>query len=122
MQDLDVNEITEAVIAQMADTPDPRLREIMEAAVRHLHAFAREVRLTPDEWLQGIAFLTAVGQACSPGMRLAGTARSSTGNNGLPSRRSSTNTKPCLLTCASAGTRCPSGPRHSNNTGCAGVS
>ena len=66
MQDLDVNEITEAVIAQMADTPDPRLREIMEAAVRHLHAFAREVRLTPDEWLKGIAFLTAVGQMCSP--------------------------------------------------------
>ncbi len=66
MQDLDANEITDAVIAQMAATPDPRMREIMEAAVRHLHAFAREVRLTPDEWLQGIAFLTAVGQACSP--------------------------------------------------------
>ena len=28
-------------------TPDPRLKEIMDAAVRHLHAFAREVRLTP---------------------------------------------------------------------------
>lgn len=46
--------------------PDPRLREIMEAAVQHLHAFAREVRLTPEEWLQRIAFLTAVGQMCSP--------------------------------------------------------
>ena len=66
MQDLDVNDITEAVIEQMATTPDPRLREIMEAAVRHLHAFAREVKLTPDEWLKGIAFLTAVGQACTP--------------------------------------------------------
>jgi hydroxyquinol 1,2-dioxygenase len=38
----------------------------MDAAVRHLHAFAREVNLTPDEWLKGIAFLTAVGQACTP--------------------------------------------------------
>jgi hypothetical protein len=66
VQDLDVNQITDAVVAQMADTPDPRLREIMEAAVRHLHAFAREVNLTPDEWLKGIAFLTAVGQMCSP--------------------------------------------------------
>jgi len=66
MQDLDVNDITDAVIAQMATTPDPRLREIMEAAVRHIHAFAREVNLTPDEWLKGIAFLTAVGQMCSP--------------------------------------------------------
>jgi protocatechuate 3,4-dioxygenase beta subunit len=66
MQDLDANDITDAVIAQMADTPDPRLREIMEAAVRQLHAFAREVKLTPEEWLKGIAFATAVGQACTP--------------------------------------------------------
>ncbi|MCU0889548.1 MAG: hypothetical protein MUC64_16330 [Rubritepida sp.] len=66
MQDLDVNEITDAVIAQMDATPDPRLREIAAAAVRHLHAFAREVNLTPEEWLKGIGFLTAVGQMCSP--------------------------------------------------------
>lgn len=66
MQDLDAGSITDAVIAQMAQTPDARLREIMDAAVRHLHAFAREVNLTPDEWLKGIAFLTAVGQACTP--------------------------------------------------------
>jgi protocatechuate 3,4-dioxygenase beta subunit len=66
VQDLDVNQVTEAVIEQMATTPDPRLKEIMEAAVRHLHAFAREVKLTPDEWLKGIAFMTAVGQACTP--------------------------------------------------------
>jgi len=66
VQDLDVNQVTAAVIEQMATTPDPRLREIMGAAVRHLHAFAREVNLTPDEWLKGIAFMTAVGQACTP--------------------------------------------------------
>jgi protocatechuate 3,4-dioxygenase beta subunit len=66
VQDLDVNQVTEAVIEQMATTPDPRLKEIMEAAVRHLHAFAREVNLTPEEWLKGIAFMTAVGQACTP--------------------------------------------------------
>ena len=38
----------------------------MDAAVRHLHAFVREVELTPAEWLTGIGFLTAVGQACTP--------------------------------------------------------
>jgi protocatechuate 3,4-dioxygenase beta subunit len=38
----------------------------MEALVRHLHAFAREVDLTPQEWIQGIRFLTAVGQKCTP--------------------------------------------------------
>jgi hydroxyquinol 1,2-dioxygenase len=36
------------------------------AATRHLHDFAREVNLKPDEWLAGIAFLTAVGHACTP--------------------------------------------------------
>jgi hydroxyquinol 1,2-dioxygenase len=57
--------ITEAALDQMAATPDPRLREIMAALTRHLHDFAREVDLTPEEWLEGIKFLTAVGQKCT---------------------------------------------------------
>ena len=66
MQDLDEFTATDAALAQMAATPDKRLKEIMDAAVRHGHAFAREVNLTPEEWLQAIQFLTAVGQACTP--------------------------------------------------------
>jgi hydroxyquinol 1,2-dioxygenase len=58
--------ITNAVIEQMSTTPDPRLREIMESAIRHLHAFAREVNLTPAEWIKGIEFMTKVGQMCTP--------------------------------------------------------
>jgi hydroxyquinol 1,2-dioxygenase len=58
--------ITDAVIEQMSTTPDPRMKEVMEAAVRHLHAFAREVNLTPAEWIKGIEFMTKVGQACTP--------------------------------------------------------
>ncbi|MDP4004462.1 dioxygenase [Methylobacterium sp. NEAU K] len=46
----------------MAGTPDPRLREITAALVRHLHAFAREVRLTEPEWEAGIALLNRIGQ------------------------------------------------------------
>jgi protocatechuate 3,4-dioxygenase beta subunit len=65
MIDLDENTVTDATLAQMATTADPRLKEIMDAAVRHLHAFAREVNLTPAEWLTGIAMLTEVGQACT---------------------------------------------------------
>src|SRR6185312_8706588 len=38
----------------------------MESAVRHLHAFAREVNLTPAEWIKGIEFMTKVGQMCTP--------------------------------------------------------
>lgn len=66
MDDLNETTLTAAVVAQMATTADPRLREIMAAAVKHLHAFAQEVSLTPEEWLAGIGFMTAVGQACTP--------------------------------------------------------
>lgn len=66
MQDLNETTITGAVLEQMARTTDPRLRQIMEAAVRHLHNFARDVNLTPAEWLTGIRFLTEVGHACTP--------------------------------------------------------
>ena len=66
MEDLSASTVTQATVEQMAGTPDPRLREVMESLVRHLHSFAREVRLTPDEWLKAIGFLTRVGQACSP--------------------------------------------------------
>src|SRR6202030_3628147 len=57
--------VTEAVLEQISTTENTRLKEIMEAAVRHLHAFAREVDLTPEEWITGTGFLTAVGQKCS---------------------------------------------------------
>jgi hydroxyquinol 1,2-dioxygenase len=58
--------ITAAVIEQMSQTPDPRLKTVMAAAVKHLHAFAREVNLTPSEWIKGIEFMTRVGQMSSP--------------------------------------------------------
>lgn len=66
MRELTPETITDAVLEQMATTPDPRLKEVMAAAVKHLHAFAREVNLTPAEWLKGIAFMTEVGRMCTP--------------------------------------------------------
>jgi hydroxyquinol 1,2-dioxygenase len=54
-------ELTGRVVASFDGTPDPRLKELMQALVRHLHAFAREVRLTEGEWQQAIDFLTATG-------------------------------------------------------------
>jgi len=61
MRNLTQDNITQAVIARFADTPDARLKEIMTSLVQHLHAFAREVKLTEAEWFQGIEFLTRVG-------------------------------------------------------------
>ena len=61
MRNLTQDNITQAVIARFADTPDPRLKEIMTSLVQHLHAFARDVQLTEEEWLRGIQFLTRTG-------------------------------------------------------------
>lgn len=56
--------ITQNMIGRLGKTSDPRLKTIMESLVRHVHAFARETAITPDEWMAGIQFLTAVGQKC----------------------------------------------------------
>jgi hydroxyquinol 1,2-dioxygenase len=61
MTPVDKDTITDAVIARLADTPDPRLKEIVTSLVQHLHSFAREVNLTEAEWFKGIEFLTRVG-------------------------------------------------------------
>jgi hydroxyquinol 1,2-dioxygenase len=66
MQELTPETVTDAVLDQMATTPDPRLKQIMASAVKHLHAFAKDVNLTPAEWIKGIAFMTAVGKLCTP--------------------------------------------------------
>lgn len=64
MRNMTEAELTEVVLKRYQNTPDPRLREILQSLVRHLHAFVRDVRLTEDEWIRGIQFLTAVGQIC----------------------------------------------------------
>lgn len=53
--------ITEAVRSRIADTPNPRLKQVMQSLIDHLHEFAREVQLTTEEWNAGIEFLTAAG-------------------------------------------------------------
>jgi catechol 1,2-dioxygenase len=54
-------DITAAVVASFDGCEDPRLREIMQALARHLHAFAREIRLTQDEWSEAVRILTDTG-------------------------------------------------------------
>jgi hydroxyquinol 1,2-dioxygenase len=55
---------TKAVLKRWEDIPDPRLREVMQAAIKHLHAFVSEVRPTGAEWFKAIEFLTQTGQKC----------------------------------------------------------
>lgn len=58
-------DVTATVLSIVERTPDARLREVMTALIRHVHDFAREVRLTPGELLQAAEFLTACGQISS---------------------------------------------------------
>ena len=55
----------ETVNARIGAGSDPRVAEVMACLVKHLHAFAKEVHLTQDEWDFGIDFLTRTGQICS---------------------------------------------------------
>jgi catechol 1,2-dioxygenase/hydroxyquinol 1,2-dioxygenase len=48
MRDLTEDNVTEAVLAKIDVTDNPRLKQILESAITHLHAFARDVELTPD--------------------------------------------------------------------------
>jgi hydroxyquinol 1,2-dioxygenase len=66
MIDVDETTITQAVLDRLTNCPSPRLRQVSEALVRHLHAFVREVEPTTDEWMTAIQFLTRTGQVCSP--------------------------------------------------------
>ena len=53
--------VTAEVLATFGGAAAPRYREVMQSLVRHLHAFARDVRLTESQWQQGIDFLTRAG-------------------------------------------------------------
>ncbi len=54
--------ITELAVQRWRTARDPRLAEVMTALVRHLHDFAREVRLTEAEWLAAVQWLNRTGQ------------------------------------------------------------
>jgi catechol 1,2-dioxygenase len=55
-------DVTKAVLDEVARAPNPRLRELMSAFVRHLHDFAREVKLTEQEFHQAMAYIVAIGK------------------------------------------------------------
>jgi hydroxyquinol 1,2-dioxygenase len=64
MRNLNEHNITDEVVRRFANASHSRMQEIMTSLVKHLHAFAREVRLTEDEWFTGIQFATHVGHKC----------------------------------------------------------
>ncbi|KNG49485.1 cathecol 1,2-dioxygenase [Stemphylium lycopersici] len=65
LKDLTIENITENVHRINSQCSDARLKYVMERLVSHLHDFARETRLSFDEWMAGIQFLTQVGKICT---------------------------------------------------------
>ena len=55
-------DVTKAVLAEIARAPNARFREIMTAFVRHLHDFARDVKLTEEEFREAMAYIVKIGQ------------------------------------------------------------
>jgi len=64
MRDFDENSITDAVLERLAGAEDPRLRQVAQSLVRHLHAFVRDVEPSFEEWQHAINFLTRIGHMC----------------------------------------------------------
>ncbi|WP_315782681.1 MULTISPECIES: intradiol ring-cleavage dioxygenase [unclassified Bradyrhizobium] len=59
-------ELTEAVVASFAQTPDARTKFLLQELVKSLHDYVRRTNLSFDEWAAAIDFLTRTGQTCTP--------------------------------------------------------
>lgn len=66
MRDLTEEKIAEAVLKSIANTKNPRLKELFTCLIKHLHEFVREVELTQGEWAAAIDFLYRAGKISSP--------------------------------------------------------
>jgi hydroxyquinol 1,2-dioxygenase len=53
--------LTQVVLESLENARTPRIKEILQALVKHLHALATEVQLTEEEWAYGVDFLTRTG-------------------------------------------------------------
>src|ERR1700704_1827469 len=56
-------ELTAAVVNSFEETPDPRVKFLMEELVKSLHDFVRKTDLSFEEWNYAIDYLTRTGQA-----------------------------------------------------------
>jgi len=57
--------LTDVVLQRWKDISDPRLRQIMQSLIKHLHGFVREIEPTQAEWASAIDWLTRTGKLCS---------------------------------------------------------
>ena len=65
LKDLTTENITKNVHLVNSPCPNRRAKYLLRSLVTHLHNYVRETRLSTDEWMMAIEFLTAVGQICT---------------------------------------------------------
>src|SRR6478735_7646307 len=53
--------LTQVVLESFDNAQSPRIKEVLQSLVKHLHAFAVDVQLTEEEWAYAIDFLTRTG-------------------------------------------------------------
>jgi protocatechuate 3,4-dioxygenase beta subunit len=63
MRNITEDNLTDVVRAR-TNAADPRLAEITDSLIRHLHAWVREIEPTEEEWWTAIQFLTDTGKIC----------------------------------------------------------
>ncbi len=66
MRDVNQDNITDAFLGYFGDQTSPRMREVMTSLANHLHAFAKETKLTHEEWNQGLDILRKAGEITTP--------------------------------------------------------
>ncbi|UGY21422.1 intradiol ring-cleavage dioxygenase [Bradyrhizobium septentrionale] len=66
MANFNEHDLTDEVLRSFANTPNKRLKFIIEETVKSLHDLVRRTELTFEEWNQAIEFLTRTGQTCTP--------------------------------------------------------
>jgi len=57
--------LTDVALARWKDIPDPRLRQVMQSLIKHVHGFVRDIEPTQAEWATAIDWLTRTGKLCS---------------------------------------------------------
>lgn len=55
-------DVTEAVVKAFQNIEDPRIKKIIVSFVKHLHAFARDVHLTEEEFEKAVQYVARLGQ------------------------------------------------------------
>ncbi len=58
--------ITDVFAGYFGTDTDPRVREVLVALARHLHAFTREVNLTHEEWQKALEIMEWAGRITTP--------------------------------------------------------